>query len=159
MKKESVLLVVCFVMILSTTFAKSAFGGAMDSSSIGVKSWMMASAVTGIADDSSAVHWNPAGLVFHEDQEKSWHAQTYAIVFFNAKMKFESKYGIRDSSETDTILPGFLFPRNMTNGHSGLAITCHMPAAVQHLKIFKGPHLMLMADQDILPLPLQLHIK
>ncbi len=111
MKKESILLVVCFVMILSSTFAKSAFGGAMDSSSIGVKSWMTASAVTGIADDSSAVHWNPAGLVFHEDQEKDWHAQTYAIVFFNAKMKFESKYGIRDSSETDTILPGFFISK------------------------------------------------
>jgi long-subunit fatty acid transport protein len=141
LKKESVLLV-CFVMILSTTFAKSAFGGAMDSSSIGVKSWMMASAVTGLADDSSAVHWNPAGLVFHEDQEKSWHAQTYAIVFVDAKMKFESKYGIKDESDTDTILPGFFISKKYDKWAFGFGNYLPYASGGATYVIFKGLHLM-----------------
>ncbi len=98
-------------MILSTASTKYAFGGAMDTSSIGVKSWGMAAAFTGIADDSSAVHWNPAGLVFTTDKDKPWRAQASAMYFLDAHMKYTSRDGIKDESDSHTILPAFFISK------------------------------------------------
>ena len=51
--------VICVVAIAFNVYTKNAFGGAMDLSSIGVKSWMMAGAVTGIVDGFRFHFWDP----------------------------------------------------------------------------------------------------
>ena len=48
--------------------------GAFDNRIIGIKGFIMGNALTGIADDVSAVHYNPAGLVFNEH---TWDTEIY----------------------------------------------------------------------------------
>ncbi len=137
MKKISFIPAVCFIWIVGLGFTQNAFGGAMDSSSIGVKSWMMGAAVTGIADDSSAVHFNPGGLVLNED-DKAWHAQAYGIFFLDATMKFTSRYGIKDESETDTILPGFFISKKYDNWAFGFGNYLPYASGGSTYKNFQG---------------------
>ncbi|HAX95293.1 MAG TPA: hypothetical protein DCY35_02030 [Prolixibacteraceae bacterium] len=70
-----------FILILNIligyfVLTGNAFGLGFDNGAIGIKAYFMGSAFVGIADDSSAVHYNPAGLAFNE--KGVLYAQLYA---------------------------------------------------------------------------------
>jgi long-chain fatty acid transport protein len=70
------LLIFLFTVFAFFCFSESVFGNGLNNYTIGAKSQPMASAFVGIADDSSAVLFNPAGLSFNE--KDVWYSQIYA---------------------------------------------------------------------------------
>jgi len=82
-------------------------GGGMDNNGIGTKGYSMGNAITAIADDASAVYYNPAGLAFLD--KNTWYAETYAWVNFT---DFEYKANsISDKSDEKFINFGFFFSK------------------------------------------------
>ena len=71
-----ILLVIFLGVVVTIVDAGKTFGGAFDNSVIGVKGFALGSAFTGIADDASAVYYNPAGLAFGVNND--WNAEIYA---------------------------------------------------------------------------------
>jgi len=64
MKKERLLIVLLFCLVLGTglAFAKAVTGVAIVNQAIGVRQLGMGEVATGISDDASAMHYNPAGI-------------------------------------------------------------------------------------------------
>jgi len=56
-------------------FTGSSFGLVFDNGAIGTKAYFMGSAFVGIADDASAVHYNPGGMAFND--KDVFYAQMY----------------------------------------------------------------------------------
>jgi len=71
-----------------------ALAGALDNSAVGIKGIAMGSALTGIADDASAVYFNPAGLAFLASGDTHFEAYGYfsftSFAYENAGAAFES---------------------------------------------------------------------
>jgi long-chain fatty acid transport protein len=76
------------------TWPEQAWAGALDNSSVGARAIAMGSAFTGIANDATAVYYNPAGLAF---LPRGTHVEGYGYVSFtgfeyeNAGALFESR--------------------------------------------------------------------
>jgi len=85
--------------------------GGFDNSYIGIRGGAMGHALTGLADDASAVYYNPAGLVFN--QTRKWDAEGY--VYFNfVKFKYKDNTGAvatTDKADLFYYVPGFFFCR------------------------------------------------
>jgi long-subunit fatty acid transport protein len=78
MSKVSNISAICIGIFLSHVFSGIVFGGAFDNTGIGLQGMSMGNALTGIADDASAVHYNPAGLALHENH--TWLAEAYSSI-------------------------------------------------------------------------------
>jgi len=89
-----------YVVVLSAVcvavglHADRALAGALDNSAVGIKGIAMGSALTGIADDASAVYFNPAGLAFLASGDTLFEAYGYfsftSFAYENAGAAFES---------------------------------------------------------------------
>lgn len=90
-----------FLLCISSSF--SLFGRGLDNSAVGIRGFSMAAAFYGIADDASAVYYNPGGLVFLE--KNSWNAEVYGFLI-NAKFTYSTPLVESKSNETFPI-PGF----------------------------------------------------
>ena len=77
MKKRLIFLIFLIVLIASLS---NIYAGGFDNSNIGLKSGLMGRAFTGIADDSSAIFFNPAGIA---TLEHTIDAQIYGAYVFN----------------------------------------------------------------------------
>ena len=87
-----------------------AFGGAFDNSAIGAQGVAMGNALTGFGDDSSAVYYNPAGMIGQKD---TWRGELYTIINFT---QFEyTANQIEDESKETYLLPGFFASRSFEN--------------------------------------------
>ncbi len=113
---------VCLVMILAVLFPVTTFAGGYDNSSVGAKAYPMASAFTAIADDSSAVYHNPAGLSFLEGD--TWYGQFYNNLYF-AEITYETD--IRDKSDEVYVIPGFFIAKRI--GKWGFGYGSYIPYA------------------------------
>jgi len=108
--------IVFIVLFLNIAFFNNAFGGAFDNPSVGIKASGMGFAFTGIADDASAVFYNPAGLTY---QEKGvWHAEIYGYYGYT-DIQFEAN-SIEDNSDETFIIPGFFASKNFGNWALGI---------------------------------------
>jgi len=97
----------CIVSILNIVFVTNVFGGAFDNPAIGSKAIGMGTAFTGIADDASAVFYNPGGLIFNKDE--SWHCELYA---YWIKLNYDYTEGsITDESNEGSINSGFFISK------------------------------------------------
>ncbi len=67
MNKNSAIVITCFTLLLSLLISENLFSRGLDNSAIGAKGPAMGRAFTAVADDSSAVFYNPAGLVYIEN--------------------------------------------------------------------------------------------
>ena len=66
---------VSIAIVLNITFVMNVFGGALDNPAVGSKGIGTGNSFTGIADDASAVYYNPAGLVFNK--KDTWYCDLY----------------------------------------------------------------------------------
>ena len=100
--KTRILLVIFLVILLNMTIVGKTFGGAFDNNIIGIKGFAMGSAFTGIADDASAVYYNPAGLISNENP--AWNAEVYGYFLFT---EFKYTANSREDLSDETIfVPG-----------------------------------------------------
>ncbi len=78
----------------------------------------MGHSLTGIADDASAVYFNPAGLVFND--ENTWHAEVYTY-YAPTKFKYTAN-NITDESDEIFIIPGFFISKTYNIWAFGLGL-------------------------------------
>ena len=101
----------CIAIILNITFVMNVFGGAFDNPAIGSKAIGMGTAFTGIADDASAVYYNPGGLVFNK--KNTWYGELYT---YRIKLNYEYTEGSdTDESGEAVINPGFFISKRYEN--------------------------------------------
>jgi long-subunit fatty acid transport protein len=65
----------CLVIFVINLSAFDVFAGGFENNVIGIKGSAMGFAITGIADDASAVYYNPGGLIL--TNEESWQGEIY----------------------------------------------------------------------------------
>jgi len=95
-------------IFLSITSTEDVFGIGFTNSCIGLKGMGMGNSLTGIADDASAVYFNPAGLAFGE--KNSWSAELY--LFYAPIFKHEySANSITDESNKPVYIPSFFISK------------------------------------------------
>ena len=94
-------------MLLCVIPSGNAFGGALENHAIGIKATSMACSFTGVADDASAVHHNPAGLAFNE--KDSWYGETYLLSGISKTEYTEN--AVTDKSDTAFHIPGFFLAK------------------------------------------------
>jgi len=94
--------------LLVSLGSETAFAGGFTNNSVGSKSILMGAAFTGIADDASAVFFNPAGLAF--PARRGWNSDTYAMYGLTG-FEYE-RNGVKDKSDEQFLIPGFLVARS-----------------------------------------------
>ena len=101
----------CIVVFFVLVFSKGAFAGGFDNSYIGIRGGAMGHALTGVADDASAVYYNPAGLVLNNTHK--WDGEGY--VYFNfVKFRYEDNTGAIPTTDKANLfyyVPGFFLCR------------------------------------------------
>jgi long-chain fatty acid transport protein len=105
-------------LLIGIACAETALAGGFTNNSIGSKSILMGAAFTGIADDASAVHFNPAGLAF--SATPGWNMDTYALYGFT-NFDYE-RNGTKDESDEQFLVPGFLIAKSGQPWSFGLGI-------------------------------------
>ncbi|MBW1900241.1 MAG: outer membrane protein transport protein [Deltaproteobacteria bacterium] len=104
---------VSFITIFSfINLVGNVFGGGFDNTAIGMKGMSMGNGLTGLADDASAVYFNPAGLVFLE--KNVWNGELYtyfAYTSFKYKANYNDGSDHKDESNSLMIIPGFFISR------------------------------------------------
>jgi len=112
MIKKKILSAGYIVTVFCFGLVNNVFGGGFDNTAIGMKGMSMGNGLTGIADDSSAVYFNPAGLVFLE--KDVWNGEVYTY-FSYTSFKYEASYNDgsnrKDESNSLMIIPGFFISR------------------------------------------------
>jgi len=106
--------------IASLLRAEPARGGALDNSSVGARAIAMGSAFTGLADDASAIYFNPAGLAF---LAAGTQVEAYGYVSFTG-FEYENAGALYTSSENFPV-PG-LFAAHRS-GRLGLGFGAYVP--------------------------------
>ena len=114
------------VLLLALVFTSSAaFGAALDNTHMGLRANSMGKAFTGLADDASAVFYNPAGLATGKD---GLEIQGYAFGIasdLNYSMNFMgTDYGNNNSDEM-FLIPGFFL--KYKKGDIGLGLGLYVP--------------------------------
>lgn len=99
-KSVVVLSAVCFAACMR---ADPALAGALDNSFVGIRAIGMAGAFTGIANDASAVSYNPAGLAFLASG--GTHFEVYGYLSLT-KFRYENAGALFESNEKFPV-PGF----------------------------------------------------
>jgi long-chain fatty acid transport protein len=108
--------IACAVVLLCIGVAGRASAGGFTNNAIGSRAYAMAVAFTAVADDASAVYFNPAGLALIDDQ--TWQADVYASATFT---DFDySRQGITDESNETFFLPGFFVAKTASPWAFGL---------------------------------------
>lgn len=93
-------------MLYCFTFAGSLFAVGLDITEIGLRANGMGTAYTGIADDASAVYWNPAGLAQIEDGNISGEIE---VQYLYPTLSYEDPSGEGQDSTEDVVFPvGFV---------------------------------------------------
>ncbi|MCP4678775.1 MAG: hypothetical protein GY854_25465 [Deltaproteobacteria bacterium] len=116
MKNQTITKLIWGVALLGFIMTEEANGAGFDNPAVGLRGHSMSSAYHGIADDASAVYYNPAGLALIEPGEMNIEASTY-FVFTD----FDYTVGEETSKSTEMpILPGFFISHSLDDGGVGL---------------------------------------
>jgi long-chain fatty acid transport protein len=94
-------------VLLCMTFSITLSGRGLDNSGIGIKGFSMAAAFFGIADDASAIFYNPGGLTFLD--QNSWNAEIYGYMV-NAKFTYSTPL-VESKSDEKFPIPGFFISK------------------------------------------------
>ena len=114
---------ICGVVLFCLSFSERAFGGGFDNPTLGIKAMGMGLAPTGIADDASAVFFNPGGMVFNEDDTLYAEAYTYY-----APTDFQyTENSTTEKSNEAFIIPGFFISKRF--GHWAFGCGSYIPYA------------------------------
>jgi len=133
---KKILILTC---LLSVVFVANAFANGLSLNSIGPKALGMGGAFVGLADDGTAIYWNPAGLAGQSNS--IMFAGTDIIPFGSYKL---DAYGIDAESEMNHYVGPNLFV-NYNLGKIGLGFGVYVPAGVgtewdgADLVAFSGP--------------------
>ncbi len=114
--RRSACLVLVVLMFIYVEWPGAVLGGALENHAIGIKASTMACSFTGLADDASAVHHNPGGLVFNE--KEVWYGEAY-ILSGISKVKY-TEGDITEKSETNFFIPGFFLAKTYENWGFGV---------------------------------------
>jgi long-subunit fatty acid transport protein len=106
MCKGAVSVIITFIF-LSINLSDNVWGGALENNAIGIKATAMACSFTGVADDASAVHHNPASLAFNE--KEIWYGETYLLSGIS-KTKY-TEGAMTDKNDTNFYIPGFFIAK------------------------------------------------
>lgn len=117
------LIIASYILISIHVFTIEVLAGAYDNHSVGLKGNSMGTAFTAIADDASAVFYNPAGLVMSE--ENKWQAELYALTIFT-NFEYET-CATCDKCEQVPVLPGMIISKN--NGNWAFGCGFYVPFA------------------------------
>lgn len=117
------MLVSVMIGVLVGGQAIGAFAGGFDNSGIGIKGMSMGGALVGIADDASAIYYNPAGLAMNA--ENTWDGEAYGYSVFT-DLKYTAN-SIQDKSDETVILPGVFISRKQHDWAFGFG--CYVPYA------------------------------
>jgi long-chain fatty acid transport protein len=97
----------CLAIFICIAVSVSLTGRGLDNSGIGIRGFSMAAAFHGIADDASAVFYNPGGLAFLEEQ--SWNAELYGYLV-NSKFLYSNPL-TENKSDEKFVIPGFFISK------------------------------------------------
>jgi len=101
--RTNIIPLTCIAIFLCFCHLENVHAGAFDNPTLGLKSMGIGAAPTGIADDASAVFFNPACMVFNDNN--TLHAEAYA---YYAPANFEyTENSVTDKSNEAFIIPGF----------------------------------------------------
>ena len=101
--KQAIFPIACTVFSVCCCLSGNVFASGLDNEFIGAKAAPIASAFVGIADDASAVAYNPAGLSFNEKEK--WYMQIFGFAnFVNFEYTADS---ITDKSNEIYYTPAF----------------------------------------------------
>ncbi len=96
------------VCVAACIRADRALAGALDNSSVGIRGIAMGAALTGLANDASAVYYNPAGLAFLASGGTHFEAYGY---FSFTKFAYENA-GAAYESDEKFVVPGLFAARS-----------------------------------------------
>lgn len=97
----------CLLLFLCIGTSGNLWGRGLDNSGIGIRGFSMAAAFYGIADDASAIFYNPAGLAFLDPG--SWNGEIYG---YHISVKFQYSAGqVKSESNEKFVIPGFFISR------------------------------------------------
>ena len=104
MKKIKILSIFFTALFLFLNCVGNVFGAGFNNTNIGIKGIGMGLCLTGIADDASAVYYNPGGLVFND--KNTWYAEVYG---YYALTKFEYTEDSKTEESNDPVIIPSLF--------------------------------------------------
>jgi len=106
--RSAIFVLTCVTTIIFSGFFQSAFGGAFDNPTLGIRSVGAGFAPTGVANsDASAVFFNPAAMVFN--QNDTLYAEVYA---YYAPTDFQyTENSVTDKSDEAFLIPGFFISK------------------------------------------------
>jgi long-chain fatty acid transport protein len=124
----------CIVILFSLGFGANVFAGGCDNSAVGLKGFSAGCAYTGIADDASAVYYNPGGLAFLD--ENIWYGEVYGYV---VGTRYEHTSGpYKNKSDEEFFIPGLFVAK--AHGKYAIGFGFYVPygGAVTKYKDFCG---------------------
>ncbi len=130
---NKVLLIVSMAVVVVISLTTNVNAGGFDNSGIGLKGFSMGSAYTGVADDASAVYYNPAGLSFNEKDKIFMEAYGY-FIFPDFEYKANS---ITDEGDDVAFVPGFFISKTYENWAFGLGFYVPLAGAGMNYENFQ----------------------
>ncbi len=114
--KHYILSVLCISLLSFFNFVGNVFGGGFDNTAVGMKGMSMGNGLTGLADDASAVYFNPGGLAFLEKDVWVGEVYTYfSYTSFKYKGSYDDGSDHKDESNSLMSIPGFFISRTYDN--------------------------------------------
>lgn len=119
------------VLLLLGTMAitTAGFGAAMDNNGVGTRGGSMGSAFTAVADDASAVFYNPAGLALIPNDKVNLEAMS---IFMTTDYSVTPEGGEAVKSAEPAVIPGFFASK--TFGNLGVGFGLYVPYGGATLK-------------------------
>ena len=110
------IVIIAALAVMDVISPMNAFSGALDNPAVGSKGIGMGNSFTAIADDASAVYYNPAGLVFN--RKDTWYGELYTY-----RLTLGHKYtegSVTSQSTEATFIPGLFISRRYEDWAFGL---------------------------------------
>ncbi|MBN2426674.1 MAG: hypothetical protein JXB44_16745 [Calditrichaceae bacterium] len=138
MKIKPILLIMFTIMSVNLCFtqtAEEAINLLEDEQGVGIKATSMGNAFTGLADDYTAIYWNPAGLAQLKKGE-------FNTAIFNQKHHTESLYGEQTTTEQQSYTKlhniGFAYPFPVIQGSFVVAFGYQKTKDLDNIISFRG---------------------
>ena len=120
--KQSLVVIVSCVAIAILTTAEQARSAGFDNNNVGLRGFALATAYHGIADDGSAIYYNPAGLALIDEGQMNVEAYAYAI-FTKFKYSATTPAGTTKAESTEIpVIPGGFISQSFDRWGLGLGV-------------------------------------
>ena len=113
---------ILFLGVFELAVARTAWCAGFDNNNVGLRGMSMATAYHGIADDGSAVYYNPAGLALIEKGEMNVEAYAY-VIFTKFRYENETEAGtLKNESSEIPVIPGGFISQSFDRWGVGLGV-------------------------------------